>query len=444
MSRHVVTLEFTIAADGVACERIDPPSADSPVLSLLGDRIAFLPASPVQSSMRAVVASEVEISESPEDFSIPLLRQIVLAGAEAPIPTGLPADGGVYHARQRDYTIAGASPWSAVSAPLRAELLRLDFAAGDFVVAGATLPTLAAAQAAGAVGFARPSAAALVDARGEVARFAAGAPAVLSGIGLSVFDRELRNRLPAPLDAPPPADRLPQGWALANSSDAVVTVAASGVEAGLSHVDLRITGVAKAGVLQILLHDDRALAASVGEVWTASACVRLIAGSADRFSYAQIRCVELANAKVRASSDARLALAAGGLWAARVFATRSCADPAITHAGARLAFGVPAGPIDVTLRVAQPQMERASAPSPAPILSDARAADRLSLRLSAPFEGVLVVSASGRADEIRAWSGVEAPVAARVDEAPISALRLLPSRGRAFDPADARLSWSRP
>lgn len=402
----------------------------------------YLAGGVVRLKLSSAIPQDVEFEICGDvDFSTPAYRNTMAVASERDLATPLGADGRNYFARARSRTKAEIGPWSATSA-LRGEILSLDFALGDHVLDGIVHPSLNAALAAPAVDFVRVSRAGLVDAKGVLHAFAANKPSVMPGVGAVLFGRAFRNHLTTPLATPPAKGVLPAGWSILNSAGVEAIPTAAGYEAGFAYVDLRLRGTAKAGVLQILFQDERSLAAAPGEDWTASACVRLIAGRSERFGYAHIRCVEAANGRALAATDTALPLQGVSLWATRAVAARSFVQKEATHVGARLSFGVPAGAIDVTLRIAQPQLERARAASPVPILGRLRAADKLTLRPGPAEDRVLVLTDAAGASEIRPWTGEAISIPPR-DGAAIARIRLALDEPAAFDAKTSKLSWSR-
>lgn len=384
---------------------------------------------------------EFEISCAADDFSAPVYRNTAAVALERELATPLVADGRNYFARARGRTQAGRGTWSATST-LQGEILLLDFAEAKHVLDGVAHPSLSAALATPTVEFVRASRAGLVDAEGMLHTFAADTPSVLPGVGAVLFGRAFRNHLTMPFDRPPAKGALPAGWSILNSTgvEAIPTVA--GYKAGFAHVDLRLRGTAKAGVLQILFQDERSLAAAAGETWTASACVQLVSGRGERFSHKRIRCVEVVDGRALVGANVALSLQGTTLWATRAVATRLFTQRKATHVGARLSFGVPAGGIDVTLRIAQPQLEQAAAASPVPVLGRLRAADRLTLRPGLAEDRVLVLKDVDGVSETRSWTGEALDLTFR-DGTTIARIKLALGERAIFDSGTSKLSWSR-
>lgn len=66
-----------------------------------------------------------------------------------------------------------------------------------------------------------------------------------------ISDAPRRNFLPNVLTEPPLGTALPAGWSTAHATGLSVAVAGSGRDAGIPYVDIRVSGTAIAGALQL-------------------------------------------------------------------------------------------------------------------------------------------------------------------------------------------------
>ena len=171
----------------------------------------------------------------------------------------------------------------------------------------------------------------------------------------------------------------------ANQGTAVASVAAVGVESGISYWDVTIAGVTTGvGSLSILFCASTAVTAASGETWAASVYTRLTGGTAAFISGASLFIVEYtaAGAFVAGGSGA-VNLAASTLPAGRSTHVRTLSGGGtVARVQSTLNISYTAGAVNATYRIGLPQLELgafATSPIPTTTVAVARAADVLSL-----------------------------------------------------------------
>lgn len=436
---QTVERDFAITFKGETAEPAPVPTA--PTLRLTGALVEVIPSGPVAGSGE----TEVAVGTVSEGFFTPLFQSVVPGGTPAAaLATGLVADGRTFFARQRKRTGSGWSNWSETGPglPTSAELdVLVDFTGGVVRNAGAPQATVEEAFGRGLLSVVRASRAAGVTAGGEMRIAGPDEPALVPGVGLHVVSgTPLRNHLPSALDAP--AGVLPTGWWIGNSTGLEVGVAGSGHDKGIPYVDVRLAGTAVAGTLQIAFQPAKSVPALQGETWTASVCARLVAGTLGNISYRHLRCIALNGWTVLGSKDVTLALDEAGLWRSRTVSTHAIAAGNTSNVEARLAIGTVAGPVDATLRIALPQLERAASASQMPILDGERATDRLVVTW--PGKGRSLLLALSNDGETKAFDFSDPSEGVAITGLPGERMVrsvLLRDVAARFSPSDPRLSW---
>ncbi|WP_376088646.1 hypothetical protein ACE7GA_16505 [Roseomonas sp. CCTCC AB2023176] len=195
----------------------------------------------------------------------------------------------------------------------------------------------------------------------------------------------------------------PTNWVVSSSANGIARqVVGTGVESGVAYVDIRYSGTATAsGTISIAPEGNTAVAAAVGQTWTASFFTRVAGGSLSGLTTTlMIRERDTAAASLGTGS---VAVSPGSsLATSRQTLTRQLNQAACAFVQSSLNLAYASGAVlDVTLRIGQPGLELgafASSPIAPPAGAPAaatRAADAASLSLSGAVaaQGTLVLRA---------------------------------------------------
>jgi hypothetical protein len=197
---------------------------------------------------------------------------------------------------------------------------------------------------------------------------------------------------------------LPTGWVIDyNPSSMSTQVVGTGTEGGLPYVDVRIFGTfLAASQINLSFSQATVVVASQGQTWTGSVYARSVAGSTTNLSSTNIAINEFnATGTYLVSGGITYPLSAlssvGSVAAGRQIATRTLSNASVARVQTTLVVvSTSGGAVDVTLRIAAPQLEQGSfATSPIPTTSVAvtRAADVGYISgLTVPSSGTLVAS----------------------------------------------------
>lgn len=178
----------------------------------------------------------------------------------------------------------------------------------------------------------------------------------------------------------------PTHWVLAPTGGVNFEFVASGTDDGIPYVDLRVTGTSSTGFDPLFRADTVYAAAAVGQTWTHSAFVRLIAGTLAGITNINIFVMEWTSAGgfLGQGFTSFAGVTGGALRGGRLQSTRQLAFAGVGLVGSQVSFSVQIGvAIDATFRIGCPQLERGSQAT-SPILNPVgapaattRAADQL-------------------------------------------------------------------
>lgn len=230
----------------------------------------------------------------------------------------------------------------------------------------------------------RATAATAQDQSATVNTFASGQPAITTA-GLSSFEAStnvIRNSNATTGSVVGTPGTLPTNWVVQFNPAALSTqVVATGVEDGLNYVDLRIFGTAAGTNFNFGFDGPTALAASNGQTWTQSLFLRMVGGSTANVTGMTLAVIEdtSGGAFVHGvnSADLRATLSAVSIGRNRPSVTSTLTGGGTVAAvQPQLQLVVTNGAaIDLTLRLAAPQIEQKAFPTPY-ILTTGAAATR--------------------------------------------------------------------
>lgn len=157
----------------------------------------------------------------------------------------------------------------------------------------------------------------------------------------------------------------PTGWSLANPGSGLTrTIVGFGTDNGIPYVDTRLSGTASGAITaQNFFVSTSAIAASVGQTWTASAFVKLQAGSLTGVTGVQIRISEIGGESTMVSSQSFTPTSAS-LASQRRSVTRTLIVSGTTNIRMAVTAMISNGAtVDFTLRLGAPQAEQRSSAS---------------------------------------------------------------------------------
>jgi hypothetical protein len=155
----------------------------------------------------------------------------------------------------------------------------------------------------------------------------------------------------------------PTHWQFGNANGLTRTVIGSGVEAGISYVEVRFQGT-PSGNFTSLIFDTNTITAVEGEVWTGSFYYRLTSGSVTNITAVQQRLEQLNGSTVTNTHWVNVGTV-DSTWR-RAVATRTMSDTAPDTNRIRPAFYMAltvGAPIDITLRIGHVMLEKTANPS---------------------------------------------------------------------------------
>ncbi len=170
---------------------------------------------------------------------------------------------------------------------------------------------------------------------------------------------------------------LPTGWSAENLNGLTRTITAVGTENGRPYIDMRLVGTATGSLYR--LNCASTATASSGQTWASSVFARVSGGSTSGVTAARIGIREYGGSYSFAETD--LDLAASGLVRKTVTRNWTTSYPAALYIRVNTTIGEA---VDVTLRLACPQLEMGTAASSVILTTGSvatRAADQLSFNV---------------------------------------------------------------
>jgi hypothetical protein len=225
------------------------------------------------------------------------------------------------------------------------------------------------------------------DGAGVWTEYAAGAARLSPINGLLVEGQRtnfIRNPRAEGVVAPAP----PTNWTLRWANGVTWAFSAAAKENGIDYTRVHITGTATIGYSQVELDGHNVIAAAVGEIFSSSVFVRLVAGSLTNIGRVEVNIAEYnaGGGYLAGNSTPDTPTAA---WK-RFSNTRKIESANVGFATTCLALSGLTGPVDLTIDIGWPQFEKGTVPT-TPILPPPGApaqATRTSDSVSFPLSGV--------------------------------------------------------
>lgn len=165
------------------------------------------------------------------------------------------------------------------------------------------------------------------------------------------------------------AGTAPTGWTVTSTTSSVTrTIVGTGTDGGIPYIDIRYAGTPSAGFnIGVQFMATNVCAAALGQTWTASAYVKLQAGSLTNVTSVSLRIAEAGGSSTPLTSQT-ITPTGAALYAQRFQVSRTISISDTTHVWHRFLCSVTSGAaVDFTLRFGVPQIEQAAAAS-SPIL----------------------------------------------------------------------------
>jgi hypothetical protein len=155
----------------------------------------------------------------------------------------------------------------------------------------------------------------------------------------------------------------PTNWDIvASGSGLVREIVGSGVEDGLTYIDVKFSGTGSSDpIIQIRPETTTGVVSAVGQTWTASYYLRLVAGSTSGItSFATVwQERDATGASLTVTTSASFAApTSAALKTNRISVVRTLTDASAVRLTNRLQITCQNAPIDITLRIAAPQLEQ--------------------------------------------------------------------------------------
>jgi hypothetical protein len=193
---------------------------------------------------------------------------------------------------------------------------------------------------------------------------------------------------------------LPTNWATAGAGTLATEIVGAGTEAGFSYLDIKFSGTTSTSALTVAYESQSLVAAASGQTWTGSHYVTLVGGSLTN--------ITIVRTTVRGNTSGGSLLESDSTnftptsTATRFSHTRTLNDATTARVNTNIGITFSSGAtIDITLRIAAPQLEQGAFPTsyiPTTTAAATRAADSAVVTPISSFynqvEGTVVVEAN--------------------------------------------------
>jgi hypothetical protein len=245
--------------------------------------------------------------------------------------------------------------------PLAGAQVDLNFATGQSIIngsCGSAAQQITTVRAISGTGHTLDYAA---DASGNYIGFGANVPRITNA-GLLVEEsrtNSLRNNSMQGAVAGSPGT-LPTNWAVAGAVGLTTNVIATGIENGISYIDLQITGTTSGTAYKLAFETYLGIAASQSQVWTLSIFHKLVGGSLTNITATNLE-IDEANAGGGGLAANIGAVAAPTATLQRVTYTATLGNAATAHVTGLLNLTVTnSSAVNATIRIGWPQLELGS------------------------------------------------------------------------------------
>jgi hypothetical protein len=201
---------------------------------------------------------------------------------------------------------------------------------------------------------------------------------------------------------------IPTNWSKSNATGLAWNVAGFGTDAGIPYIDLRLSGTSSAGAVNNMIFEASGIiTASVGQIWSGSAYVKLQAGSLTNIAAVTMKATQAPGGTQL--QWATLTPTGAALNTQRVSGAFTVAQAGTTSIQPFLQVSAATAPVavDATFRIGGVQCEIGTFPTafiPTTTVAVARATDAASLALGAWFN-----TAAGTLYSEASWNGIVTP-----------------------------------
>lgn len=184
---------------------------------------------------------------------------------------------------------------------------------------------------------------------------------------------------------------LPTNWGTFTTLTGLTReVVGTGTESGISYIDVRLSGTPSAAGQYILYPEAvNSAAATLGQTWTHSSYLKLVAGSLSGITSASIALIEYsAVPSFLTGTYVAFVPTGSALSSQRFSATRTTNQATVAFASPQFSFSLSGAAIDFTLRIGMPQLEQLLFPTsvvPTSTVAVTRAIDAVNVNTLSPW-----------------------------------------------------------
>jgi hypothetical protein len=150
---------------------------------------------------------------------------------------------------------------------------------------------------------------------------------------------------------------LPTNWVETHNTNIVPTVVGMGVDSGIDYIDIQVSGTAAVGNNNIFFEGGTVIPVAVGQTWSSSVFVKMIAGSMSNFTNPALLLYS-SNSGGAPLENNYTYLIPTSSWQ-RAINTYTFAIAGAAYVNSALQINpVAAGPVNLTIRIGWPQLEQ--------------------------------------------------------------------------------------